>query len=100
MSRYIFGVYVEGDLRDIRDHIALDSPASARRMMIRFVKAFRLLAKHPGLGHVREDLLETDIRFWPVGAYLILYSAAKGPIEILAMIHGARDVPAFVNRRA
>jgi plasmid stabilization system protein ParE len=100
VSRYVFGDYVEGDLREIRDYIARDSPDAARRMMIRFVNAFRLLAKRPELGHVREDLLESAIRFWPVGAYLILYRAAETPIEILAVVHGARDVPAIVNRRA
>ena len=100
MSRYIFGRYVEGDLREIRDHIAKDSPDSARRMMVRFVNAFRLLAKQPELGHPREDLLEPAIRFWPVGSYVILYVAARKPIEILAVVHGARDVPVLVNRRA
>ena len=99
MSRYIFGRCVEGDLREIRDHIARDSPDSARRMMVRFVNAFRLLAKRPELGHPREDLLSDAIRFWPVGAYLIVYLAEKTPIEILAVVHGARDVPAVVNRR-
>ena len=77
MSRYIFGSYVEGDLREIRDYIAMDSADSARRMMVRFVSAFRLLAKHPELGHMRQDLLEPAIRFWPLGAYLILYQAEK-----------------------
>ena len=100
MSRYTFGHYVEGDLREIRNHIAQGSPDSAPRMMIRFMYAFRLLAKRPGLGHVREDLLEPTIRFWPVGAYLILYRAATNPVEILAVVHGVRDVPAIVNRRA
>ena len=90
MSKEIFG---------IRDHIAQDSPDSARRMMIRFVKAFRLLAKRPELGQVRDDLLTPRIRCWPVGAYLILYSGAKIPIEIVAVVHAARDVSAVLNRR-
>jgi plasmid stabilization system protein ParE len=100
VNRYIFGRYVEGDLREIRDHIARDSPDSARRMMVRFVSAFRLLARRPELGHPREDLLEPAIRFWPVRGYLIVYLAEKAPIEILAVVHGARDVPAIVSRRA
>jgi plasmid stabilization system protein ParE len=100
VSRYIFGRYVEGDLKQIRDHIAKNSPASARRMMVRFVDAFRLLAKQPELGHAREDLLPPAIQFWPVGAYLILYVATRTPLEILAVVHGARDVPAILNRRA
>jgi len=67
-------------------------------MMIRFVSAFRLLARNPELGHAREDL-QPGIRFWPVGAYLILYLAARTPIEIVAVVPAARDVPAVVNRR-
>jgi plasmid stabilization system protein ParE len=100
VSRYVFGKYVEGDLLTIRDHIARDSPDAARRMMARFVAAFRLLSRRPSLGHAREDLLPREIRFWPVDAYLILYTAERTPIEVIAVIHGARDVPVIVNRRS
>jgi toxin ParE1/3/4 len=98
VSRFLFGRYVEGDLREIRDRIAQDSPEAARRLMVRFVRAFRLLANHPELGHVREDLPIPSLRFWPAGPYLVVYLAAK-PIEIVAVVHGARDVPSVVNRR-
>ena len=56
MKRYLFGRYVEGDLREIRDYISQDSPESARRVMLRFLEAFRLLASRPALGYLREDL--------------------------------------------
>lgn len=75
MSRFLFGQYVEGDLREIRDYISQDSTESARRLMMRFVEAFRLLAKRPGLGHVRDDLRVPALRFWRVGSYLISYVA-------------------------
>ncbi len=100
MNRFVFSSYVEADLRDIRDHISKDSPESSHRMMVRFVTAFRMLARRPELGHEREDLLEPSIRFWPVGFYMILYVPARRPIEILAVVHGARDVPAILNRRS
>jgi plasmid stabilization system protein ParE len=99
VSRFLFGRYVEGDLREIRDHIAKDSPESARRLMVQFLGAFRLLARRPQLGRVREDLLVPALRFWPVGPYLVIYLADKQPIEIVAVVHGARDVPSIVNRR-
>jgi len=35
------------DLREIRDHIACNGPDAARRMMVRFVAGFGLLAKQP-----------------------------------------------------
>jgi plasmid stabilization system protein ParE len=98
VSRFLFGRYVEGDLREIRDTIAQGSPGAALRLMVRFVGAFRLLAYHPELGHVREDLPVPSLRFWAVGSYLVVYLAEK-PIEIVAIVHGARDVPSVVNRR-
>ena len=98
MSRFLFGRYVEGDLREIRDRIAREAPKSARLLMVRFVGAFRLLATHPVLGHAREDLPVPSLRFWPVGSYLVVYRVEK-PIEIVAIVHGARDVPSVVNRR-
>jgi plasmid stabilization system protein ParE len=99
VSRFLFGRYVEGDLREIRDHISKDSSESARRMMVRFVKAFRLLAQRPELGHTREDLPVPALRFWPIGSYLVIYLAEKQPIEIVAVVHGARDVPSVINPR-
>lgn len=76
MSRFLFGPDVDADLREIRDHVREDSSESARRLMVRFVEAFRLLARRPELGHVREDLLATDLRFWPVASYLVIYRAS------------------------
>jgi len=98
VSRFLFGRYVEGDLREIRDTIAQGSPGAALRLMVRFVGAFRLLANRPELGHVREDLPVPSLRFWAVGSYLVVYLAEK-PIGIVAIVHGARDVPSVVNRR-
>jgi len=99
VKRFSFGRYVEADLLEIRDYIRKDSPESARRVMVRFVEAFRLLASRPTLGYTREDLLVPSLRFWPVGSYLVVYVAAKRPIEIVAVVHGARDVPSVINRR-
>jgi plasmid stabilization system protein ParE len=98
VSRFLFGRYVEGDLREIGKQISEVSPDAARRLMIRFVEAFRLLAKHRELGHLREDLLEPPVRFWLVGSYLVIYLPEK-PIEIIAVVHASRDVPEVVNRR-
>jgi plasmid stabilization system protein ParE len=50
VSRFLFGRYVESDLREIRDQIGRDSAEAARRLMVRFVTAFRLLAQRPELG--------------------------------------------------
>jgi plasmid stabilization system protein ParE len=64
VTRFLFGRYVEGYLREIRDYIRKDNSESARRLMMRFVEAFRLLANRPELGHAREDLPEPALRFY------------------------------------
>jgi plasmid stabilization system protein ParE len=79
-------------------HVSKDSPETARRLMVRFLAAFRLLAQRPELGHVREDLPVPALRFWPVGCYLAIYISEKQPIEIVAVVHGVRDVPSVIDR--
>jgi antitoxin ParD1/3/4/toxin ParE1/3/4 len=51
------------------------------------------------MGHKREDLTLHPVLFWPVGAYLIIYSAQSIPVEIVAVTQGSRDIPAFLSRR-
>jgi len=43
------------------------------------------------MGHEREDLTPYAFLFWPVGAFLIIYSADRRPIEIVAVTQGSRD---------
>jgi putative addiction module CopG family antidote len=68
-----------------------DFPAG-RRVRLRLLKTLRILAKNPQIGHHRPDLTDKPLRFWPEGSYLIVYDPAPRPIEIVRVIHGARDV--------
>jgi plasmid stabilization system protein ParE len=63
-----------------------------------FFEAFDMLAKHPNMGHARSDLTERDVRFWPVGQYLIVYRCLL-PLQIVAVLHGARDVIEVIRNR-
>ncbi len=51
----------------------------------------------PGMGHFREDLLDKRFRFWNVWSYLIVYRWEAKPIEVIAIVHGARDVDVFFD---
>ena len=51
-----------------------------------------MLARTPGMGHVREDLASTSLRFWPIYSYLIIYSPESKPLQIVRILHSARDV--------
>ena len=52
----------------------------------------RLLAERPGVGHLRTDLADEFVRFWPVFSYLVIYRPDTKPIEIIRVLHGKRDV--------
>lgn len=55
------------------------------------------LAGMPEMGHVREDLAQASLRFWPVYSYLIVYLPESRPLQILRVLHGARDVRSLLE---
>ena len=99
MSGYILAIDAVLDLEDIWDYIAADSPAAADRWIAKLFDAFERIGRSPGTGHQRQDLTAYPVRFWTVGAYLIIYRAERQPVEIVAVTQGSRDVPSFLRRR-
>jgi toxin ParE1/3/4 len=92
MNRAIFSPASRRDLREILDYIAQDSRTRARRFVDKLEQKCELLARSPHLGFECEDLLP-GMRVWPVGRYLIFYRPAAAGIEIVRVVHGARDIP-------
>jgi plasmid stabilization system protein ParE len=87
------------DLREILLGIATESPDTAERLRSEFYGALRRLAQAPGIGHYHEELLDVRYRFWNFYSYVVCYRWRKKPIEIIAVIHGARDLAAFLSTR-
>lgn len=90
MTKIVISPEARSDLDDIWFYIATDSPENADRFMDRLAGACRRLATMPRLGRSRAELAE-GVRSLPVGRYLIFYRTARGRVEILRFIHGARD---------
>jgi plasmid stabilization system protein ParE len=57
------------------------------------------LAGNPGAGHWRRDLTEEPVRFFSVYAYLIVYRPEKNPLQVVAILHGRRDVEKLLEDR-
>jgi len=38
-----------------------------------------------------------DLRFWPVGRYLVIYRTIDGGIEIVRVFSAYRDISALLN---
>jgi toxin ParE1/3/4 len=99
MSGYTLSAEAQADLREIQNYIAQDSVTAARAALAVIRESFRDLARTPGLGHVREDLTKRQVRFWLVYSYLIIYRPETKPLEILAVLHGKRNLQEILPNR-
>ena len=84
------------DIRDIWRYIADDNIEAAAKVRGNLLDACRLLAENPLVGRSRPEFTEEDVRFWPVGTYLIIYRASA-PVDIVRVVHGARDLPSLFS---
>lgn len=87
------------DLQEIWSYIAADNPDAADHLIARFHETFRWLARYPGAGHRRTDMGQNPLLFLPEGRYEIVYRVLTGLIEILAVLHGSRDIPVVLRER-
>lgn len=89
------------DLREIGLRIAKDNPAAAERFFAEAEAAFELLRRHPGLGRLRSFSV-AGVRSWAVSEFknhLIFYLPTETELQILAVVHGARDLPTALRGR-
>jgi toxin ParE1/3/4 len=54
-------------------------------------RKFELLANHEGLGTTRPNI-DDRIRVFPVGRYLILFHRMEDGIEVVRVVHSARNL--------
>jgi toxin ParE1/3/4 len=81
------------DIAEIWDHIADDSLRAADRWIEQLDEQFVLLASQPLMGRSRDELAP-GLRSFPFGRYVIFYEPVEGGIDIVRLLHSARDVDA------
>ncbi len=84
------------------DRILEDSPESALRFVEAIQETFTLLEKNPEMGRHYQAVSRrlAGIRIWRISGfekYLIFYRPFSEGIEIIDIIHGARDIPATLE---
>jgi len=79
------------DLLEIWNYIADDSIENADLFLDQLDETMRKLRGHPGMGRKREELAPR-IRSFPYQRYVIFYRADSNSVEIVRILHGARDV--------
>src|SRR5437870_1725443 len=93
MGQIIQSPLARRDLAEIWHYIALDKPSAADGMIERIMQSIDLLSDNPRIGPVRDDLNPgANWRSFPVKNYLIFYRVLADGIEVMRVIHGARDL--------
>jgi toxin ParE1/3/4 len=80
----------EQDLDDIWDYIAISNSDQAEKVLRHLYAKMGTLAHNPYLGRVRKDI-EVGLRSFPVGSHIIFYCPLSDGIEVVRVLHGARD---------
>ena len=92
---FVLTPQAKSDIFEIWDRIAEDNLTNADKVRDQLFDAFDKLAGMPGIGHHREDLADKRHRFWPVYSYLVVYREETNPLQIIAIVHGKRELKAF-----
>lgn len=82
------------DVDEILEYVLEQSGiGAALQVHDRLQEGFSKIGTQPGIGHVRNDLADESLRVWAVFSYLIIYRPDTKPVQIIRVIHGARDMP-------
>jgi toxin ParE1/3/4 len=79
------------DILDIWDFIADDSLDQADRWLDKLDDKLRLIATQPFMGRARDELA-AGLRSFPFGRYLIFYVPIDDGIDVVRVLHSARDI--------
>ena len=99
-SRFVLSPEAVEDLASIWNYIQQQSSGeTADRVESVIRDRIAFLVRNPGAGHRRKDITELPVRFFPVYSYLIVYRPETKPLQIVAILHGGRDVGTALQNR-
>ena len=84
------------DLRDIATYIALDNPARAKTFIAELSNKIRTAAQRPMSFPARDDW-KPGLRAALHRPYLIVFRIGDGFVEVLRVLHGARNVAKIIR---
>jgi toxin ParE1/3/4 len=79
------------DYDEIWHYVAVRDLAAADRLIDRFDATLEVIASAPRTGRKVEELA-ADLRSFPVGNYLIFYRPLDDGLQLIRVLHGARDI--------
>jgi plasmid stabilization system protein ParE len=102
MSGYALTPLAKRDIFAIWSFIAQHSELAADRVEGAIFQACSFVAESPLRGHTRADLTSNPLRFWTLPRYpnyTIVYWPDTNPVQIIAVLHGKRNVRRVLENR-
>lgn len=87
------------DLDDVWLYIAQDNPQAADRFLDTLEEKLAMLTTHPNVGR-KCDELGPGLQRFPVSAYVVFYRFQAEHMEIVRVLHGARDIESILDPAA
>ena len=101
MSVYALTPLAKADIFDIWSYIADDSEETANRVEQAIYDACAFVAEAPMRGHSRPDLTSRPLRFWTLTRYpnyTVVYRPDTSPLQVVAVLHGKRNIRRILKR--
>jgi plasmid stabilization system protein ParE len=89
--------FVAGDLEEIGDYIAKDSPRHASRLLKMIGSRIHEIAIQPELYRLRPEI-GPEARLAVLGQYVILFRIRANAVRIERIVHGSRDLVQILER--
>ncbi len=91
------------DLDAIWWTIAEENQDAAERVEMEILATCHRLARHPRMGTKRQDITMLPVRFWTITKfpnYVIVYRPETDPLQVVAVLHGKRDLKEVLGERS
>jgi plasmid stabilization system protein ParE len=102
MIDYVLTPLAKADIFDIWSYIAEANEGAADHVEQAIYDACAFVAEAPVRGHSRPDLTARFLRFWTLTRYTnyaVVYRPETVPLEIVAVLHGKRNICRILKQR-
>lgn len=102
MSVYVLTPLAKTDIFEIWSYIANDNEEVADRVEHAIYDACEFVSEAPLRGHSRSDLTNRSLRFWTLTRYpnyTVVYRPETSPVQIVAVLHGKRNLRRILKQR-
>jgi plasmid stabilization system protein ParE len=102
MILYDLTPLAKADIFEIWAYIAADNEDAADRVEQAIYDACEFVASSPFRGHARKELTKRALRFWTLTRYpnyTIVYRPETVPVQVVAVLHGKRNIKRVLKDR-